>query len=92
MKFRFVLLAATVPALHATIPAEFTPAPQQFRQEIARSFTEKNGLPAGKVQLIDAVQPAPGRAGFFSNGWGYLPWTWSFGGSEIERFDVWQIE
>jgi hypothetical protein len=29
-------------------------------------------------------------AGFFSNGWGYLPW--SLGSDEIERFDVWEVE
>jgi hypothetical protein len=28
-------------------------------------------------------------AGFFSNGWGYLPWAW--GGDELDRFEVWEI-
>ncbi len=29
-------------------------------------------------------------AGFYSNGWGYLPWAW--GTDEIERFDIWVFE
>ena len=29
-------------------------------------------------------------AGFYSNGWGYLPWAW--GTDEIERFDVWVFD
>jgi hypothetical protein len=36
------------------------------------------------------VMSRPAGAGFFSNGWGYLPW--SLGSDEIERFDVWQVE
>jgi 4-amino-4-deoxy-L-arabinose transferase-like glycosyltransferase len=28
-------------------------------------------------------------AGFYSNAWGYLPWTWGTG--EIEHFRVWQV-
>lgn len=31
-------------------------------------------------------------AGFFSNGWGYLPYTVTFSRSEIERINVWQME
>ena len=33
-------------------PAEFTPAPQRFRQEIARRFGEADGLPSSPVQLL----------------------------------------
>jgi hypothetical protein len=29
-------------------------------------------------------------AGFFSNAWGYLPWTW--GSDLLERFDLWRID
>lgn len=29
-------------------------------------------------------------AGFFSNGWGYLPWWW--GDGAVDRYDVWSIE
>jgi hypothetical protein len=28
-------------------------------------------------------------AGFYSNGWGYLPWTWRRG--ELARFEVWRV-
>src|SRR5258706_7236294 len=33
--------------------ADFKPAPQQFRQEVARAFTAKDGLPTEKIQLIE---------------------------------------
>jgi hypothetical protein len=42
------------------------------------------------------VEDAPGGrimaagAGFFSNHWGDLPWTWSR--EELDRFTVWQVE
>ena len=29
-------------------------------------------------------------AGFYSNGWGYLPWAWGRG--EIDRVELWEIE
>ena len=29
-------------------------------------------------------------AGFFSNGWGYLPWAW--GNDPVDRYEVWSIE
>jgi len=32
----------------------------------------------------------PSGAGFFSNAWGYLPWSWS--DSTIDRFDVLQVD
>jgi len=28
-------------------------------------------------------------AGFYSNGWGYLPWVW--GSTEIDRFELWRV-
>lgn len=28
-------------------------------------------------------------AGFYSNGWGYLPWAW--GATELDRFELWRI-
>ncbi len=37
--------------------AEFTPAPQEFLQEVAVRFGEADGLPAGPIQLLDR---APG--------------------------------
>jgi hypothetical protein len=36
------------------------------------------------------VMSRPACAGFFSNAWGYLPW--SFGTAEIDRFEVWRVE
>jgi hypothetical protein len=35
------------------LAADFTPAPQAFRQEVARQFGAAQGLPAGEVQLLD---------------------------------------
>lgn len=32
----------------------------------------------------------PSGAGFFSNGWGYLPWAW--GSDPLDRYDLWQLE
>lgn len=46
------LLAAGA-TLDATFAADFTPAPQRFRQEIARRFTDADGLPRGAAQLIE---------------------------------------
>lgn len=50
--------------------------------------------------IASYVDDAPGGrimsmkdgAGFFSNGWGYLPYTFTFSRSEIERINVWQME
>lgn len=36
------------------------------------------------------VMNARDGAGFYSNWWGYLPWTWGTG--EIDRFEVWRFE
>ena len=48
------------------------------------------------VQAMDDTRPG-GRvmsralhAGFFSNGWGYLPWAW--GRDPVDRYEVWSIE
>ena len=38
---------------HARAAAEFTPAPQKFRQEIARAFGEPDGLPREGIQLLE---------------------------------------
>jgi hypothetical protein len=48
--------------------ADFVPAPQNFRQEIARAFTEKDGLSSAKVQLIDAAPDGIPRA-FAAGNW-----------------------
>jgi hypothetical protein len=35
------------------LAADFTPAAQQFQQEVARRFTEHEGAPTGPVQLVE---------------------------------------
>lgn len=40
-------------ALFTMNGAEFSVAPQQFKQEISERFTEKDGLPNGPIQLLD---------------------------------------
>lgn len=52
------------PMVHS---ADFTPAPQSFRQELARHRELTNGLPAGPVQLIEA--DASGPRVFTAGGW-----------------------
>jgi 4-amino-4-deoxy-L-arabinose transferase-like glycosyltransferase len=48
------------------------------------------------IETLEDVRPG-GRvmsrthdAGFFSNGWGYLPWAW--GSDPVDRYEVWSIE
>src|SRR5437879_1860643 len=53
MKFLSSILLAL--SLLAGVAADFKPAPQHFRQEIARAFTSKDGLPNEKAQLIDCA-------------------------------------
>jgi hypothetical protein len=50
---RFLICAVLVLAIRAGLAADFQPAPQQFRQEIAQQFTEKDGAPTGAVALVD---------------------------------------
>ncbi len=49
------MLAPTLLLICASVvkAADFSPGPQHFRQEIARTFTLKDGLPAEQIQLID---------------------------------------
>src|SRR5262249_49967181 len=35
--------------------AEFTPASQQFRQEVSSAFTHNDGLGEGKIQLVECA-------------------------------------
>lgn len=62
MNFRLRTLLALGLGIYTGVTADVTPAPQRFRQEIARSFTAKDGLPAGKVQLIECTSEGMGRA------------------------------
>ncbi len=61
----------------ALLAADLTPAPQKFRQEIARRLTQTNGLPAPDIQLLDLA--ADGRHRVFAGGrWGEIrdgQWT-----------------
>ena len=65
--------------------AEFTPAPQQFRQEVALQFNERTGAPTGAVQLVESVAGAPTR--FFAGGQWYGLWQggWKAEGSLAQR-------
>src|SRR4051812_40141556 len=42
--------------------AQFVPAPQRFRQEIATSFVSREGLPEGEIQLIEIGPQGTPRA------------------------------
>ena len=53
-------------ALGSSLAASFTPAAQQFQQEIAQNFTEHEGAPTGSVQLIECQ--GRGAARVFANG------------------------
>jgi hypothetical protein len=60
-----VILILTLSAGRA---ADFTPAPRQFQQEVARHFTGSNGAPAGAVQLIECLPGGPVRV-FAGGSW-----------------------
>ncbi len=64
----FLTLGLLTAALHA---ADLTPAPQQFRQEIAQRFTVADGLPANDVQLVDPAADGTPRA-FAGGKWSEL--------------------
>ena len=48
--------------LCAGLAADFTPAAQQFQQEVAQHFTERDGAPTSSVQLIDSASAGTQRA------------------------------
>jgi hypothetical protein len=53
-----------------------------FRQrELVATVTDAS--PGGRIVSGEL------GAGFYSNGWGYLPWAW--GSTEIDRFELWRI-
>ncbi len=66
---RLIFGAALGLVAQAGLTADFQPAPQQFRQEIARHFTEKDGAPKGPVQLVDCA--AGGAIRVFAGGQWY---------------------
>ena len=58
------LVLGTLAWLAATVsyPADFTPAPQRFRQEVPTRFTQAHGLPEAAAQLIDLAVDGTPRA------------------------------
>jgi hypothetical protein len=47
--------------LCASLAADFTPAAQQFQQEVAQHFTERDGAPTGPVQLVECTPSGTDR-------------------------------
>jgi hypothetical protein len=47
--------------LCASLAADFTPAAQQFQQEVAQHFAERDGAPTGPVQLVDCAPSGTNR-------------------------------
>ncbi|MGO8700131.1 MAG: hypothetical protein ACLQVY_20775 [Limisphaerales bacterium] len=54
--------------LSTGLAADFTPASQQFQQEVARHFAGSNGAPVGAVQLIECLPDGAVRA-FAGGSW-----------------------
>ena len=48
-------------AVCASLGADFTPAAQQFQQEVAQHFTERDGTPTGPVQLVECTSGGTNR-------------------------------
>lgn len=51
------------------------------RRELVATVSED--APGGRIMS------APLGAGFYSNGWGFLPWAW--GSGEVDRFELWRL-
>ncbi|HEY2775513.1 MAG TPA: hypothetical protein VGK20_15840 [Candidatus Binatia bacterium] len=80
----------------STVP----PFPSRGDYFVTANVTISGGVPAGfrDRELVATVKDdRPGGrlidskagAGFWSNGWGFLPWVWS--GDELDRFDLWRL-
>lgn len=69
-----------------TIVVSFADNPLSTHRDIRRRVLDERSdiEPGGRVMDLDA------HAGFFSNGWGPLPWAWGRG--ETNRFEVWKVE
>ncbi|MGO8927674.1 MAG: hypothetical protein ACLQU3_12375 [Limisphaerales bacterium] len=48
-------------AICASLGADFTPAAQQFQQEVAQHFTARDGAPTGPVQLVECAPSGTNR-------------------------------
>ena len=62
MKLFVLMIAVLGGAAGAIRAADFSPAAQEFSQEIAVRFGEADGLPAGPVQLLDRAADGQVRA------------------------------
>jgi len=54
-------------------------AAQRYMVKCIGKLTDRN--PDGRIMFRGA--------GFFSNNWGYLPWTW--GGWKVDRYELWKV-
>jgi hypothetical protein len=77
------------------------PQPERGDYLVATRVGEGSGLvalvPRRRLVGVLGDATAGGRimsraddAGFYSNAWGELPWAW--GSSDLERFELWQVE
>ena len=51
------------------------------KRELLATVSDKS--PGGRIISSEL------GAGFYSNGWGYLPWAW--GSTEVDRFELWRV-
>src|SRR6267378_1748071 len=58
----FCAILAVSPLDQASFAADFNPAPQRFRQEVAHVYGESDGLPPERVQLIECAKDGIVRA------------------------------
>jgi len=82
-------------------PLTSTPPRPQWGDLVVSSLHAENELMGAMphrrlVQSLELTRPG-GRimsrsegAGFYSNGWGYLPWAW--GSEPMDRYELWSIE
>ncbi|HEV2209190.1 MAG TPA: hypothetical protein VG167_10475 [Verrucomicrobiae bacterium] len=79
--------AAHVPVACAAPSLAVGPAPQEFLQEIARAFTQADGAPTGRVQLIECLAEGTCRA-FAGGAWYEVSnGTWRVNHSLVQAAD-----
>jgi hypothetical protein len=74
-----------VPSPGDTVVVSRIDQPLFIRKWNRKQVTERESYPIG-----GRVMDMQSGAGFFSDGWGFLPWTWST--RETNVFEVWKIE
>lgn len=95
--FQFYAMQAGALCLTRTPPhpvtGEIVVASEHAQGQIIEAFPLRRLI---ATYVLDApggrIMSEADGAGFFSNGWGYLPYTFTFSRSEIERINVWQME